>query len=495
MSKLVKNPPVAEVLMESMRSMGYTFESAISDVIDNSISAEANSIDIDFPSNPLDIYIAIIDNGHGMDSEELVKAMKYGSSNVNETRAEKDLGRFGLGMKSASLSQCRKLTVISKKNGKYCACSWDLDIVIETKEWTLIEYNQEEIKKIKCFERLESFESGTIVIWQNFDYIYKISKGNVYHEISKKLDDTEKYISLIFHRFMARTKNKVNISINERIIEPLEPFLENHKKTTEKKEDMISQEDKDGIKRIIKIKPYILPFQKDLTDTDIKKLGGQTRLNREQGFYVYRNDRLIIWGTWFKMAPKTELSKYARIKIDIPNTLDDIWSIDIKKQKAFLPPAIENQLIKKVEDSLITSKTKVVHKATIKDDNKNRLWHIFKTRDGKVLFRINKNSPVLEHIYSQVSQEVHSYLDDIFEYIEKTIPYQDMYIAVANNTIENTISDEEKQLLINKAISFIDTLYILSNGSKTKEEIIDEVLKMQPFSEYDFIKNKIKGEK
>lgn len=110
-----ENEPTADVLMISMRSMGYTFEAAIADIIDNSISAEASKIIIKFPVDPADCYIAICDNGAGMDSIELFDAMKYGSNIKGYVRDEKDLGRFGLGLKAASLSQCRKLTVISKK--------------------------------------------------------------------------------------------------------------------------------------------------------------------------------------------------------------------------------------------------------------------------------------------------------------------------------------------------------------------------------------------
>ena len=494
MPTMLKNPPNAEILMQSMRSMGYTFESAVADIIDNSISANATNIEIEFPSDPSHIYVAIIDDGDGMTKSELIKAMKYGSTNVNDKRDEKDLGRFGLGLKSASLSQCRRLTVISKKNKEYNAFSWDLDTVTMTNDWSLLEYESTEIENLIGFNKLKTLESGTVVLWEDFDYIYKMSKGNVYHELSKKLDESEKNISLIFHRFMTKSRNKVKILLNGRELIPLDPFLESHKKTTEKKEDLISQEDKDGITRHIVIKPYILPYQKDLSENDIKKLGGQTRLNREQGFYIYRNDRLIIWGTWFKMAPKNELSKYARIKIDIPNTLDDIWSIDIKKQRAILPPVIENQLIKKVEDSLEVSKTKVNHKATVKDDNRNRLWHISKTREDKVLFKINRNSPIIENIKQQVSESAFANIEDLINYIEKTIPYQDMYIAVANNNVDSKISTEEKAILINKAKLFVEQLLMVSNNS-TKEEIIENVLKIQPFSEYEFIKEALKGEK
>lgn len=121
MNNLRENKPTADILMLSMRAMGYSFESAVADIVDNSISAEAKRISIRFAIDPKNLYVAICDDGHGMSSEELFDAMKYGSEQKRTGRSESDLGRFGLGLKSASLSQCRKLTVASKKDGHISA--------------------------------------------------------------------------------------------------------------------------------------------------------------------------------------------------------------------------------------------------------------------------------------------------------------------------------------------------------------------------------------
>lgn len=139
MSKTIANTPKADHLMGSMRSMGYTFESAIADVVDNSISAGAKEIHINFPTSALETYVTILDNGIGMTSKELVNAMRYGSSSSESERDENDLGRFGLGLKAASLSQCRRLTVISKRNGEVSAYQWDYKFILEKKDWLLIE--------------------------------------------------------------------------------------------------------------------------------------------------------------------------------------------------------------------------------------------------------------------------------------------------------------------------------------------------------------------
>lgn len=140
MAKLKANKPTADVLMNSMRAMGYSFEAAIADIVDNSVSAQARNIVLRFPIDPSDCCVAVCDDGIGMNKKELLDAMKYGSQLKSANRSEDDLGRFGLGMKAASLSQCRRLTVASKKDGKLSAYIWDLDIIEEKKDWYMPAY-------------------------------------------------------------------------------------------------------------------------------------------------------------------------------------------------------------------------------------------------------------------------------------------------------------------------------------------------------------------
>ena len=168
MAELKRNEPTADVLMTSMRSMGYTFESAIADVIDNSVSAKCHEIRLKFPIDPQDCYVAICDDGEGMSKDELFDAMKYGSQLKKDYRELDDLGRFGLGLKSASLSQCRKLTIASKKNGIISSFCWDLDNIEKQCDWSIIEYNDSEILNIKFIDYLDEKESGTIVLWEDF---------------------------------------------------------------------------------------------------------------------------------------------------------------------------------------------------------------------------------------------------------------------------------------------------------------------------------------
>lgn len=189
MAKYILNNPSPDVLMNSMRSIGYSFKTAVADIIDNSISAHASEIKIYTPIND-DLFISFFDNGEGMSRDELLNAMKYGSD--RECYGIDDLGRFGLGLKSASLSQCRKLTVASKKDGVISAFRWDLDSVIETKRWDCLELENDEIKQLPMIKVLTEAEKGTLVVWQDFDIAYKKSNGHVMETLSEEVDEMEK---------------------------------------------------------------------------------------------------------------------------------------------------------------------------------------------------------------------------------------------------------------------------------------------------------------
>lgn len=343
-----------------MRSIGYTFESAIADVIDNSISAHCNNVYLLFPENPLeDLAVGILDDGCGMSDAHLFEAMRYGSSSSEDQREIDDLGRFGLGMKSASMSMCRKLTVASKFDGKIHAYTWDYGYIKQKEAWITEEHTKSEIQDLPYIDRLKSQKQGTLVIWRDFDVISKSSNGQVYEALNEHKQSVNDAVALIFHRFLnSKTKLHLNIFINNSKVRGLDPFLEDNPKTTRKKEVSIAINNSNGIERQVKVRAFILPYASDLKNKDRQLVGGIESLKSKQGFYLYRNQRLIVWGTWFGMRPRSELTKNARIRVDIPNCLDDIFKIDVKKQTAFIPRYIQNQLKRLINDTLETSISK-----------------------------------------------------------------------------------------------------------------------------------------
>lgn len=485
MSKPIVNTPSPNVLMNSMRSIGYSFQSAIADIIDNSISAGAKNIWITTPINDEDLYITILDDGFGMDSDLLFNAMKYGSD--RDSYGENDLGRFGLGLKTASLSQCRILTVASKKNGIISAYQWNYDAVAESKAWNCLELDQIETDDIPQISSLKQLEQGTLVVWQNFDIIYKKSNGHIREMLSEEMDYAERHIRLVFHRFLNNNFKPLKIYINQDRIIGYDPFLEDHHKTDATKP---SEMDVDG--SIIKIQTFILPHQNDLSNEDLEKIGGIESLRNDQGFYIYRNDRLIIYGTWFRLASSSvssELYKYGRIKVDIPNTLDDMWEIDIKKQNAVIPKTILNKLKKAVSNVTNRSKEKTSKRTRLtieKDDTK--IWNKKLSRNGKDQFFINEDSEYIRNFLDDFSDNQKGKILKFLDILSTSIPYDDIYSSICNKNTEISIDDETVSLIVAEGISQFNL--IKSRTQKSSKDVFEKLTFIEPFND-DVIASKI----
>ena len=473
MSDLRENRPSADILMLSMRAMGYSFESAVADIVDNSISADASRISLRFGIDPAEVYVAICDDGCGMNQSELFDAMKYGSEQKRDGRADNDLGRFGLGLKAASLSQCRKLTVASKKNGTISACIWDLDIVEEKQDWYMVECDEDQIKAIKSVIWLDAVEHGTVVVWENFDLLEK-SVGSVYSALMKYQDTTANYLALIFHRYL-----------NYRLT-GLDPFLENHNKTNVRKRVEIPIKDNTGVERMVVVQPYVLPFQKDLSAEDKRLSGGMENYRSRQGFYIYRNERLIVWGKWFG-RPRDELTKYARI----PNTLDDIWGIDIKKQSAEIPASIRQRLNRAIDDAMDSAIKAQTYRGRIEkiDEDVDYIWDRIKERGDQFIYHINRNARIFDLIRQNVDDEMWSRIDMVLEEIEESVPYQQIYIDKSQNRIDDAINDERVAEIEAKARILIKLA--MDMGTNDRKTIVGKIFQSEPFNKYPSLMPKL----
>lgn len=481
MATPLKNIPKADNLMGSMRSMGYSFESAIADVVDNSISANCSCVQLFFPTKPEECYIEILDDGIGMSRDGLINGMRYGSRASEEARNEEDLGRFGLGLKAASLSQCRKLTVASKLRGtnKISAFQWDYKYILEQGDWYMLELTTLEIGMIPNIDRLLELEGGTLVLWEDFDIIDKASNGQVYYTLCEYKEKINKYLGLIFHRFISGTDTrKVQIVLNRNRIAALDPFLE--RKSTRRKEFQLEIVDSDGIERYIQVRPFILPFIKDLKPQEIEKLGGAENLRTKQGFYIYRNHRLIIWGTWFGMQ-RSELTKNARILVDIPNTLDDIWSIDIKKQQATIPKSIQNRLKRAVADVMDGSVRQHVYRGRPdRGDNIDHLWNRMKGREDAYYYEINRDSLPYKFLKERISEEDMEYVEMYIQELERNIPLYEMYLDQSNNAIMDKEDEKRSSELFVYALSILDS-YSLYDKKVTRECVEELFNTKEPF--------------
>lgn len=480
----ISNPPSAFLLMDSLRSIGYSFNAAAADIVDNSISAQAKTIQLSVSPDPDDSYLGFLDDGLGMTRDELRTAMRYGSEGKEARRDPNDLGRFGMGLKSASLSQCKRLTVLSAKNGSISGAEWDLNLIQKTNDWTLQELSEEEMKGVPLYDDLRALPHGTLVLWRDFDVISASYNGLAHKGLIDCTMGAREYLRLVFHRFLA--SGQLSILLNGQALTPIDPFLEGHSRVEEKKTEDIVIPDMNGVPQHVFVTPFLLPYLKDLTDDDKERLGGIANINGNQGFYVYRNERLIIYGTWFRMTRREELSKYARIRVDIPSTLDDIWKIDIKKQNAELPPTIRRQLQKVVEDAKFSSLKKNEHRLTAKSADKSSIWARFLTRDQKTAYLINRDSPLVRNVFSRLSSEDALRVSRLLTCIEKAIPYHDFYVDEANDRIDDTVDDESREDILFSALEMFRDAK--NTSAKSKEEIIEGICRSEPFCFYAWFK-------
>lgn len=479
--EFVDLPPYAPILMESTRAIGYSSESAIADIIDNSITAGASNVDIDF--FPIgDSYIYILDDGHGMSKDKLIAAMQYGSKNPLDVREESDLGRYGLGLKTASLSQCRKLTVISKIEEEIACCCWDLSYVKRKESWALIILSKQEFNKLPGFDKLVKLKSGTLVLWQDLDK-FAVGECDIATTFKHKAETIREHLSLVFHRYLdgERGLKKLTIRMNNNEVEAQDPLL------VGKSTQLIDTEIINIRGQKVVVTPFVLPHIDKLSTTELKKLGGKDGLRKRQGFYIYRNKRLLVWGTWFKLMRQGELSKLARVRVDIPNSLDDLWTLDIKKSVARPPDEVKKNLsviIGKIAEGSRRTWTYRGKKETSSEFI--HMWNVLQTRDGGVCYEINNSHPLVEDILVR-NPSVKVQLEKLLKFIGLSLPLNRLYIDLTNDTkIVNDSEATEKEVIK----LFKSTICIVSE--EHRQALIESLKIAEPFCNYsDEIENAI----
>ena len=357
--------PSAKRLIGSLRDLGYEFAAAVADVIDNSITANATEVYIDVEFDGDHSKVRISDNGSGMTREQLAEAMRYGSENIYEND---NLGKFGLGMKTASLSQCRKLTVASRTNGNdIAAFCWDLEHVEKTNRWELTIPNKKEQEFILGRHLKET--NGTVVFWQYLDRM--LGQKHPYGEASKKrlarmCNELEEHATMVFHRYLAGEVpgRKLTIRLNENVLNPWDPFAREQEETKIMGQ-CIFHVTHEGATGDVKFKPYILPPQDRFQPPSaFERASGPKKWNQQQGFYIYRANRLIQSGGWCNLRAADEHTKLARIGIDFSPQLDDAFNINVAKMRVQLPDEIREEIEIAVE--------KIVKKAREIYDKKDR---------------------------------------------------------------------------------------------------------------------------
>ncbi|WP_321912623.1 ATP-binding protein [Burkholderia cepacia] len=444
MTETLEVLPDPASLIESMRAIGYTAETAVADLVDNSISANASTVRIEYDASQ-EPFVAILDDGHGMDATELTNAMRHGSRNPAEIRSSQDLGRFGLGLKTASLAQCRKLTVVSKQSDNIHARCWDLDFVQAENRWVVVVPSRNEQQRLPMYDQLISSKSGTLVVWQSLDKLMSGST-NPAEEMKSRMSDLYSHLSFVFHRFTRKEgpSQAIDITVNGLKLKSLDPFLKDNSFTQplEGQEIRIERE-------LITVQPYVLPHMSHLTADQINVAGGREGLRSNQGFYVYRNRRLVIWGTWFRLVPKEEFFKLTRVQVDIPNSLDHLWSLDIKKSVAYPPDIIRNRLRDLIPHFANTSRTTITYPGRKQklQSGFHPLWERVEPSHGTFRYQLNSDHPVIRKLSDNLDMASQKALQQILELIAAALPFESIYSDMCSDKRATDTADQQAEIL------------------------------------------------
>jgi hypothetical protein len=344
--------PAARRLMSSLRDMGYEFPTAVADLVDNSVEAGATKIAVDIEFEGEESWVRISDNGKGMSPGQLREAMRYGSA---RHYGESDLGKFGLGMKVASLSQCQRLTVASRTNPSRAyisAYSWDLGHIETTNRWELLPIARQGAGPSAHSPLRNSV--GTVVLWQRLDRIlgYEDPHGQcARRRLAAMCRDVEGHLAMVFHRFLsgeAAGRRKLEIQINGRRIEPWDPFARSEPATRRLEPQTIKVRDRDAGGTLV-LEPFILPHQADFSDQEsFRRASGPANWNQQQGFYVYRSDRLIQCGGWCRIRTLDEHTKLARVALRFSPQLDDAFRVNVSKMRVQLPAGMREPIMQAI---------------------------------------------------------------------------------------------------------------------------------------------------
>ena len=464
--------PSAAILIESMRDVGYTLQTAIADIIDNSITAGAKKIELLADTDSEAPAVGILDDGHGMSPKELFEAMRLGTRNPIETRLHSDLGRFGLGMKTASFSQCRRLTVITRKNGETSGAIWDLDVVAREDEW-LIE-TPAVAGAVRWANKLS--ETGTLVLWEKLDRLISSGSEDGRKNFVHQLAEADKHIQFVFHRFISGKlagNRRVAILLNNRMLEAFDPFHLEHPATQIGPEETFSLH---GEK--VRIRPVTLPHHSKVSPTDWDKYAGPGGYMKNQGFYLYRNGRLIIHGTWFGLVRQSELAKLSRIMIDIPNSLDAEWKIDIRKASAQLPSAVREKLRAIIEPLMASSKRAYKQRGQrMTATNQLSIWTRTQ-RAGQISYGLDIEHPACVNFLEKLSPKAASEFRKIISLIAATLPYDALFadISATPEVVSGELMNEEA---FGEAVR---TIYLaLKEAGGSPNDIVSSMQFAEPF--------------
>jgi hypothetical protein len=475
-------PPDPGPTIESLRSLGYSTASALADLIDNSIAAHAHSVAVTFEWQPAGgSWCAVADDGDGMSENQLRRAMTIGGTDPLDSRSERDLGRFGFGLKTASFSQAREVTVLSRQPANGLAVrSWDLDEVRRQGKWILRKKAPHGVKHV--VEPLLPKRSGTVVLWRRLDGFPGVDEkdaASARRLVNEHLDETCRHLGMVFARYL--DSGALGIRVNRHKVLPWDPFLAGNPATQELPTEKLSLNEK-----TVTVVPYVLPHESKLTPAEGDVAGGPAGWNEQQGFYVFRRDRLITAGDWLGLGfARDDLHNLARIELDIPVEMDVEWHLDVTKATVTPPPALKRDLIRIAEATRRRAAGVKRHRGGIVGGhlapNRIQVWSQ-RSQHGQTRLTVNRRHPLVAEVLEQAGGKRRS-ISDLLRLIEQTVPALLLPSAPSERT---PFEDDPTEDLIRMAEMVYDALL---GQNMSRAEALQRLLNTEPFYLYPSIKD------
>lgn len=452
--------PNASSLLSSMRCIGYTFNDAVADIIDNSITAGSSTIRVECLWKDEHPYVSIRDDGCGMTFETLGSAMRLASRSPLENRDADDLGRFGLGLKTASFSQSKTLRVTTwRKDGEECIVNWSLDSQPQGNGWIL------DVDTEPCL--VKDTPSGTVIEWMKLDGIGEQGHDIAEQHFNNMISELERHLGTVFHRYIDGTHSKrVAIVVNGVECQSRNPFFPQKSRTSPV--EVIE----DGHHRY-KVCSHTLPHMTKCTEREWAENQGPHGYMESQGFYLYRNNRLIVMGTWLGLAKRKESTKLCRVSIDIDSAADHKWNIDVKKSHASPPPIARKRLRQIIESLTKPSRQAQLHRTrSLSNEQIVPVWKRI-VKDGRIQYVLNSDHPVMMKLNESLNDEQTANVAKFLQVAVNTLPVKTIYQDYKDD--ETTIEQPEVDItdLISHARQTKN--YLAANGYS--DEQITRVLK------------------
>lgn len=478
-------PPQASAMLESLRGLGYSTATALADIVDNSISAGATEVRIDFAWDKLNSRISVLDDGHGMSDAELESAMRLGDKNPLAARAAHDLGRFGMGLKTASFSQCRRLTVATVKDGVPSCLRWDLTELAANPDSGWLLFEGAASGSDSFIAGLDGKKTGTLVLWETLDRI--VTAGYTSDDFHDLIDSVEAHLAMVFHRLLQGPQARLKLFLNSRPVLPWDPFMSGH--PAKPWASPITNHPTDY--GVVTVQCHVLPHRDKLTSEEFDVNAGPAGWTAQQGFYVYRNERLLVAGGWLGLGNsrgwnREEAHRLARIRLDIPNTADADWKIDVRKSTARPPVSLRPWLMLLAENTRERARRVFAYRGTPTPaqggEPIEQAWRVERLKTG-MRYRIEESHPSVAAVLANAGVQ-QPLIKSMLRVIEETVPVQRIWLDTAENkeTPRTGFDGEPNTAVVEVASVLFDDL--IERKGLGVEEARKTMLRTEPFQKY-----------